>query len=624
MKITIGQINTTNGDYAGNVEQILRAIEQGKRDGAALVVTPEVAVQGYTSLDWFMDKDVARDCLQPLQAVIEATQGITAVVGTARPNESGLGRRLFNSAAVIQDGKLLGFVDKALLPEYDVFDDPRYFEPNREPRRLFDVDGVKMGVVICEDFWNDKTYWRERLYANDPVDEVIALGAELIVAINASPFNRGKSGLRCEMVAHRAKATGVPVVFVNLVGGNDGIIFDGASLISDAEGDIIYQAPAFEEFFGTVELDNAKPDIFAELIKEVANQQESGEAEKAAANVHSLTVVETVTDHAAQLSLINARKLVDEVQLGDTLMFPRGLELSRMLAQAVGDDIETVRKALVLGVRDYARKNRFTRAILGLSGGIDSAVVAAIACEALGAENVLGVMMPSPFSSAGSVDDSVKMSQLTGMPVIKQPISEAFEVLVKQLNLHKPTKSGDALAAENLQSRLRGNILMTISNAEGRLVLATGNKSELSMGYCTLYGDTNGGLAVLGDLIKGEVYDLARHYNRAGEVIPWEIINKRPSAELAPNQFDDQSLPPYPKMDPVIEMYYEQKATPEEIIAAGHDAELVYNVLNRLESPANEFKRRQLPPTLIISKNAIGIGRRRPVTHKYKRTMPTP
>jgi NAD+ synthetase len=532
MKITIGQINTTNGDYAGNTERILRAIAQAKAGGAALVVLPEVAVQGYTSLDWFMDKDVARDCL--------------------RPNVSGHGRRLFNSAAVIQDGQLLGFVDKTLLPEYDVFDDPRYFEPNREPRRLFDVAGLKMGVAICEDFWNDKTYWRERLYEHDPVDELIELGAEIIVSLNASPFNRGKSGLRCEMVAHRAKASGVPVVFVNLVGGNDGVLFDGASLVSDAEGDIIFQAPAFEEFYGTIELDNALPDR-------------------------------------------------------------RGPE---------GDDIGTVRKALVMGIRDYARKNRFTKAVLGLSGGIDSAVVAALACEAFGAENVLGVMMPSPFSSAGSVDDSVKMSELTGMPVIKQPISAAFEVLVKQLNLHKPTRSGDALAAENLQSRLRGNILMTISNAEGRLVLATGNKSELAMGYCTLYGDTNGGLAVLGDLIKGEVYDLARHYNQDGEVIPWEIINKRPSAELAPNQFDDQSLPPYPKMDPVIEMYFEQKATPEEIIAAGHDAELVYNVLNRLESPANEFKRRQLPPTLIISKNAIGIGRRRPVTHKYKRNPP--
>jgi NAD+ synthetase len=552
MRITIGQINTTNGDYEGNTERILRALEQARQDGAALVVTPEMVAQGYTSLDWFMDRDMARNCLQPLDKIIAATQGITAVVGTARPNESGNGRRLFNSAAVIQDGKLLGFVDKTLLPEYDVFDDPRYFEPNREPRRLFDVNGVKMGVVICEDFWNDKTYWRERLYEHDPVDDLIELGAELIVALNASPFNRGKSGLRCEMVSHRAKASGVPVVFVNLVGGNDGVLFDGASLVSDAEGDIIFQAPAFEEFYGTIELDNALPDR-------------------------------------------------------------RGPE---------GDDIGTVRKALVMGIRDYARKNRFTKAVLGLSGGIDSAVVAALACEALGAENVLGVMMPSPFSSAGSVDDSVKMSKLTGMPVIKQPISAAFEVLVKQLNLHKPTRSGDALAAENLQSRLRGNILMTISNAEGRLVLATGNKSELAMGYCTLYGDTNGGLAVLGDLIKGEVYDLARHYNQDGEVIPWEIINKRPSAELAPNQFDDQSLPPYPKMDPVIEMYFEQKATPEEIIAAGHDAELVYNVLNRLESPANEFKRRQLPPTLIISKNAIGIGRRRPVTHKYKRNPP--
>lgn len=549
MKITIAQTNTTNGDYAGNAAQVLQAIAQAKADGADILVTPEVALQGYTSFDWFLDKDVAHKALDPLTPIIEATSGgLTAIVGTVRPNTTGLGRRLYNSAAVIHDGQLLGFADKTLLPEYDVFDDPRYFEPATE-RRIFTVKGRKLGVAVCEDFWNDKTYWRERLYGNDPIDDLIALGAEILLVINASPFNRSKSALRCEMVAHRAKASGVPVVFVNLVGGNDGIIFDGASMVADAEGDIIFQAPAFEEFCGTIELDNAKPDA-------------------------------------------------------------RG---------PAGDDIGTVRQALVLGIRDYARKNRFTKALLGLSGGIDSAVVAALACEALGPENVLGVMMPSPFSSAGSVDDSVLMGQLTGMPVIKHPISNAYQVLVQELNLQNPTRGGESLAAENLQSRLRGNILMTISNAEGRLLLSTGNKSELALGYCTLYGDTNGGLAVLGDLIKGEVYDLARHYNQEREIVPWNIINKRPSAELAPNQFDDQSLPPYPKMDPIIEMYFEQKASPEELIAAGHDAALVYDLLNRLESPANEFKRRQLPPTLIISKNAIGIGRRRPVTHKYRR-----
>ncbi|HEX6624904.1 MAG TPA: NAD(+) synthase, partial [Pyrinomonadaceae bacterium] len=275
-----------------------------------------------------------------------------------------------------------------------------------------------------------------------------------------------------------------------------------------------------------------------------------------------------------------------------------------------------------LGIRDYASKNRFRRAVLGLSGGIDSAVVAALACEALGAENVLGVMMPSPFSSRGSVEDSVAFGNNFGMPVVEHPISAAFEVLTKELELTKPSRGGESLAAENLQSRLRGNILMTISNAEGRLLLSTGNKSELALGYCTLYGDTNGGLAVVGDVLKTEVFALARQINAGRELIPWAIVNKRPSAELAPDQFDDQSLPPYDALDPILRLYFERKATPEEIIAEGHDAAMTYDILNRVESPANEFKRRQLPPTLIISRNAIGIGRRRPVTHRYRRQPP--
>jgi NAD+ synthase (glutamine-hydrolysing) len=551
MRVTIGQINTTNGDYEGNTEKILKAFEVARNDKSDLVVLPEVAIQGYMSFDWFQDKDIIAHVTEPLEKIIAASEGITAIVGTVRPNENTNGRRLFNSAAVIHDGKLLGFADKTLLPEYDVFDDPRYFEPAKT-RRIFEVNGKCLGVVVCEDFWNDKTFWRERLYTNDPTDEVLEQGAEIIVAINASPYNKGKIGLRCKMVSHRAKEKRVPVVFVNLVGANDGVIFDGASLVADEEGDIILQAPAFEEFYETVELDKRFPDA-------------------------------------------------------------RGTP---------GDDIGTIHNALVLGIKDYARKNRFTKAVIGLSGGIDSAVVAALACEALGAENVLSVTMPSPFSSQGSVDDSIAMGLNLGMPVIKQPISDAFEVLTKQLNLTKPTRGGESLAAENMQSRLRGVILMTISNAEGRLLLSTGNKSELAVGYCTLYGDTNGGLAVLGDLLKTEVYALARHINREREIIPNAIINKRPSAELAPNQFDDQSLPPYDLMDPILKMYFEEKASPEQIIAAGHDPGLVYDLLNKVESPANEFKRRQLPPTLIISRNAIGIGRRRPVTHRYRRVRP--
>ncbi|HMJ26835.1 MAG TPA: nitrilase-related carbon-nitrogen hydrolase, partial [Pyrinomonadaceae bacterium] len=331
MRVTIGQINTINGDYEGNVARILSAIDQAKKEHSDLIVFPEVTIQGYTSLDWFLDKDVLRSCLDPLQQVIEATQGLTVIVGTVRPNDQPNGRRLYNSAAVISNRTLLGFADKTLLPEYDVFDDPRYFEPAAK-RTLFQIGDTKLGIAVCEDFWNDKTFWKQRLYPNDPAQELIEMGAQLLVSINASPFNKGKMKIRCEMVSHRAKAARIPIVFVNLIGGNDGVIFDGSSIVSDASGRIVMQAPAFEEFVGTIDLDCGIPD-------------------------------------------------------------------ARCLP---GDDIETVRQALVLGIRDYAGKNNFSRVVLGLSGGLDSAVVAALAAEALGPENVLAAMMPSPYSSRGS------------------------------------------------------------------------------------------------------------------------------------------------------------------------------------------------------------------------------
>ena len=551
MKVTIAQINTINGDIDGNVARILSAIDQAKAEGSDLVVFPELVTHGYTSQDWFEDPDIIEHSLEPLERIIPATEGIAVVVGTIRPNTDNDGRRIYNCAAVLADGELLGFVDKTLLPEYDVFDDPRWFEPNHAARRLFEIKGVKVGVVVCEDFWNDETFWKDRLYDKDPADEVIDMGAELVVSINASPYNKGKIRLRCDMVAHRAKARSVPIVFVNLIGGNDGIIFDGASLVADEEGDIILQAAAFREFVETVELDCRKPDA-------------------------------------------------------------RGI---------TGGEVESIRSALVLGIRDYARKNGFGRAVLGLSGGIDSSLVAALASEAIGPENLLCVMMPSPFSSDGSIIDSHELVRNLGCETRIEPISGSFEVLLRQLKLHEPTKSGDSLAAENMQSRLRGLILMAISNSEGRLLLSTGNKSELAVGYCTLYGDTNGGLAVLGDVLKTEVWEIAREINRHAEreIIPRRIIEKKPSAELAPNQLDQDSLPPYEVMDPILKMYFEQKASPAEIIAAGNDSERVYWILNKVEHPANEFKRQQLPPTLIISKNAIGIGRRRPITHKYRR-----
>jgi len=552
VKVTIAQINTTNGDIAGNTAKIIDAIKTAKSQGSDLVVFPELTTHGYTSQDWFQDADIIQHALDPLDKIIPETKGITAIVGAIRPNPDPNGRRLFNCAAVIHDGELLGLEDKILLPEYDVFDDPRWFEPG-DHCRLFQVNGIKIGVVVCEDFWNDKTFWRERLYETDPTDEVIALGADVIVSINASPYNKGKIKLRCDMVAHRAKLQERPIVFVNLVGGNDGIIFDGASIIADEEGDIILQAAAFEEFVETVELDCRKPDA-------------------------------------------------------------RGI---------TGAECEAIHQALVLGIKDYARKNGFEKAVIGLSGGIDSALVAALACEAMGPENVLCVMMPSPYSSQGSIDDSEELVKNIGCESRIEPISDAFDVLVRQLEMHKPTRGGESLAAENVQSRLRGVILMAISNSEKRLLLSTGNKSELAVGYCTLYGDTNGGLAVLGDVLKTEVWDVARQLNKTAgrEIIPEKIISKKPSAELAPNQLDQDTLPPYELMDPILRMYFEQKASPSQIVDAGNDRDLVYRVLNMVESPANEFKRQQLPPTLIISRNAIGVGRRRPITHKYRRSI---
>ncbi len=550
MKVTIGQINTTNGDIEGNIVKIANAIEKAKLDGADLIAFPEVATHGYTSQDWFQDHDIIRDCELPLSKIVPLTKGITAIVGTIRRNPGNDGRRLFSSAAVISDGEIIGFADKTLLPEYDIFDDPRYFEP-AESRKLFTINGKKIGIAVCEDIWNDRTFWDTQLYKDDPTEELIEKGAEMIVAVNASPFTRGKIDLRCEMVAHRARSNRVPIVFVNLVGANDGVIFDGSSLCADEEGDIILQAPAFEEFIESVEIDVRKPDS-------------------------------------------------------------RGI---------TGNEIETLRRALVFGIRDYAKKNGFEKAVLGLSGGIDSALVATLACEALSPENVLCVMMPSPFSSEGSILDSKELVKNLGCEYRVESISEPFNVLLNQLKFDAPKIGGENLAAENLQSRLRGVIVMTISNAEQRLVLATGNKSELAVGYCTLYGDTNGGIAVIGDVLKTEAYALSQWINDSSgrEIIPKNIIDKEPSAELAPNQFDSDSLPPYSKMDPVLKLYLEEKLSPLEIIDQGFDEELVFMLLNRVESSANEFKRRQLPTTLIVSRNAIGMGRRRPITQAYKR-----
>mgnify|MGYP003339008291 CR=1 FL=1 len=548
MRIAVAQINTTNGDIEGNVSKIIGAIRKAQQQAADLVVFPEIATHGYTSQDWFQDRDVISGAEALLERIIPETKGIAAAIGTIRPTGSPDGKPLYNTAAVISDGQLLGFADKVLMPEYDVFDDPRYFEPSKV-RRTFEIRGRQIGVVVCEDFWNDETFWPRKFYDVDPTKEVISAGADLILALHASPFNKDKATIREQIVSHRAKLNGCDVVFVNLVGGNDGILFDGGSMVADKSGKIVCRAPYFEE---------------------------------------ALTVVDLSKDNEA----VSAVKI---------------------------PELEAIRQALVMGIRDYAQKNGFCKATLGLSGGIDSALVATLVAEAIGPKNLLCVMMPSQYSSPGSIEDSQQLIKNLGCESRLEKISDTFEQLSGQLGLKQPEKGGDSVAAENLQSRIRGMILMVISNVENRLLVSTGNKSELAVGYCTLYGDTNGGLAVLGDVLKTEVWALARHINESSgrELIPESIINKPPSAELAPGQRDDDTLPSYHEMDPILRLYFEHKMTADEIVGKGHDRNLVDALLKRVEEPSNEFKRRQLPPALIISRHAIGLGRRRPITQHY-------
>jgi len=540
LRIALLQLNPTAGDLAGNAKLIIHAARQAQSAGADLAVTPELALMGYLPRDLLMNRGFVRRSGQLLQQIAaELADAPPVLVGIATPNPAEMGRPLYNSAVLLHQGTVGQSFHKTLLPTYDVFDEDRYFEPARGPQDL-DWSGCRLGISICEDVWNDRDFWERPRYHRDPIEVLAASGAQAILNLSASPFIAGKQLLRERMLGHLAQKHGLAVAYVNQVGGDDDLIFDGRSCAFDAQGRLIGRAAGFRE------------DV---LIVDLATG--------------AGTIAED--DFAVEAEIWNA---------------------------------------LVLGVHDYARKTRFSKVLLGLSGGIDSALTAAIAVDAMGAENVLAVLMPSPYSSSGSVDDSVQLARNLGIQTVTLPIAGIMQTYDNVLADAFRGRPAD-VTEENIQSRIRGNLLMALSNKFGSLLLTTGNKSELSVGYCTLYGDMNGGLAVIGDVPKTMVYRVAEWRNRRKPDIPEAILTKVPSAELRPNQTDQDTLPPYDVLDQILELHVEQSQSAEEIVARGFDEATVRRILRMVR--VAEFKRKQAAPVLKVTSRAFGTGWRMPI-----------
>jgi NAD+ synthetase len=582
MKLAIAQLNPTIGDLTGNAQQILEAAKQAADQGARLLLTPELSLCGYPPRDLLLNPSFVEAMPATLQQLAEQLPPSLAVlVGTVTPNPNvhiAGGKPLFNSIALLEQGKIQEIFHKRLLPTYDVFDEYRYFEPGLQSN-CFTLDleesgvrsqesesplptahsQIKIGVTICEDLWNDEEFWGKRNYAVNPIADLAQHGVDVIVNLSASPYSAGKHQIREGMLRHSAIRYQKPIVYTNQVGGNDDLLFDGSSVAFNRAGELVCHARAFETDLVLVEFDEQERDLLPAAIA------------------------------SAPVSLD-----------------------------------EEIWSALVLGVRDYTRKCGFSKVVIGLSGGIDSSIVAAIATEALGADNVLGVLMPSPYSSDHSIKDAQALADNLGIKTHTLRIGELMEGFDHTLEtLFAGTEPG--LAEENIQARIRGNLLMAISNKFGYLLLSTGNKSEMAVGYCTLYGDMSGGLAVIADVPKTRVYSLCQWLNNQGvgkaslnsqkEVIPVNVLIKPPSAELKPGQVDQDSLPAYDILDDILHRLIHEHQSPTQIIDAGHDAAIVHKVM-RLVARA-EFKRRQAPPGLKVTDRAFGTGWRMPVASRW-------
>lgn len=547
MRIALCQINPTVGDLAGNFELVVAAARQAGARGADLAVFPELVLTGYPPRDLLEKDSFRRKSLEALDRLVEASAGLACgiVVGYVGAAPEGSRRRVTNSAALIEKGRLLATQSKMLLPTYDVFDEGRHFQPAAS-QRVCQFRGLRLGITICEDAWNDKQFWERPLYDSDPVETLVCQGADLILSINGSPYDMTKRALRRQMFTAMARRHGLPHVYVNMVGGNDQLIFDGSSFAVDADGRIAAAAPSFRE---------------------------------------DIVMFDTRTGEGDQ-------------------------------RESHPDELEAAYDALVLGTRDYILKCGFRSALVGLSGGIDSTLVACIAADAIGAANVTGVSMPGPYSSDHSLADARALASNLGIRFEVIPVTPAYEAVLETL---RPAFAGAApdVTEENIQSRLRGLVLMALSNKRGALVLTTGNKSEVAVGYCTLYGDMAGGLAVISDVPKTMVYALSRLVNaRRPGTIPENVFVKPPSAELRPNQKDSDSLPEYEVLDPILKAYIEELKSPAQIAEElGRPLELVRSIVNRVDR--SEYKRQQAAPGLKVTTKAFGMGRRYPIAQRF-------
>jgi NAD+ synthase (glutamine-hydrolysing) len=546
MRVVIAQLNPTIGDYAGNVDKIEQTLAARAADAPDLVVFPELFLCGYPPRDlleraWFIQQ--ARDATKRVLEVSQRYPVTGILVGVPLPTNRRTGKGLYNSALLIEGGQVLLQQNKSLLPTYDVFDEARYFDP-AQATSVVPFHDERLGISICEDAWTDPELWLRPPYDSDPIAALAAAGATILVNISASPFWAGKEEIRYRLLSNHARRHGLPLVFVNQVGANDELVFDGRSLHLDSSGNPCTVFPSFIEHVETVETGR--------------------------------------TSHRS--------------------------------SYATQPVIESIYQALVLGIRDYTRKTGFRQVVLGLSGGIDSALTCALAAAALGPENVVGVTMPAPYSSGGSVEDSRALARNLGIRLLEIPISEVFAAYLDILSPFFEGRAPD-VTEENIQSRIRGNTLMALSNKFGYLVLTTGNKSELAVGYCTLYGDMSGGLAVIADVPKTMVYELARYVNRDTEIIPQASLTKPPSAELRPNQTDQDTLPPYDILDGILRLYVDEGCSLAEIVERGYKQETVRWVLRAVDR--NEYKRWQAAPGLKVTSKAFGMGRRMPVAARY-------